>query len=533
MELWIHVDLKCLAPTPVALKRHISEWAREGGTGVVFEWENMFPYSGFEAAVREDAYTRDEVSDILDHCRALGLKAIPLVQTLGHVEWCLSHPPYASLREFQDTPDQILACDERSYAVLESWIADLLAAHHDSPYIHLGGDEAWRLKDVDRPDCSSIREGPSAVFLRHMKPLFQQVIEAGKRPIIWADMVLSHPECLNEFPREIVFCDWFYSQTSEHAPSVHLWGMPRVSAENYSSVPDNKRRRFEKYWRYEASDFPARFYQFPYLPFLKDHGFDVIGAPATSYSAFGLAGPRLTEARANERGWLIAAHKFGGLGALNTCWAVRGALRESTLVGHRAFLIQGKSVPLIPADTVVAVKSWVEPAGKEAERAAAVVDRLAPPADFVSLTCPVFFDTKARTHRPKPYHTRFQSLMDELRVLPDHDRQVLERSEMDRRAADVEATLKSIPHQNDDVIAWRIGATEAAIRADIWLAVRERALGRAVSGIDAIRRRILSQAEDVEAFMNGRYKKSEIPMAREDRYEGLLRLLDLVAGKDA
>ena len=533
LELWIHVDLKCLAPTPGALMRQISGWAWEGATGVVFEWENMFPYTAFRDAVREDAYSRDEVSDILNHCRALGLKTIPLVQTFGHLEWCLSHPRYADLREFADTPGQIRACDERSYAVLKSWIADLLAAHHDSPYVHLGADETWRLKDIDRPECSSRREGASTVFLRHMKPLFQQVIEAGKRPIVWADMVLSHPESLDRFPRELVFCDWLYNQTSDYAPYVHAWGMPPVTAEHYASVPDEKRKYFEKYWRGEGPGLPARFYQFPYLPFLRDHGFDVIAAPATICMGHGLAGPRLTEVRANERGWLNAAEKFGGLGVLNTCWAVRGALREATLVGHRAFLTQARSLPSIPPDSIIAAESWREAAGAEAERAAAVVDRLAPPADPVSQTAPLFFDADARTHRAKPFETRLQALMKELRDLPDNDRQVLERAGMNRRAAAAEAALKPIPYSNEEVIAWRLGAAEAAIRADAWLAVRERAVGRAAPDAGPLRERIMSQAEDVAAFMNGRYRRSEIGIVREDRYEGLLWMLDLLSREGA
>ena len=69
MERWIHVDLKCMPPSVPALLDAVTAWAEEGATGIVFEWENMFPYPGFEAAVREDAYTREEVDRILAHCR--------------------------------------------------------------------------------------------------------------------------------------------------------------------------------------------------------------------------------------------------------------------------------------------------------------------------------------------------------------------------------------------------------------------------------------------------------------------------------
>ena len=530
MERWIHVDLKTLVPTPDALMRDISEWAKRGATGVVFEWENVFPYPGFGQILRQDAYSPEEVTRVLDHCRSLGLKAIPLVQTFGHVEWCLAHEAHASLREFEDTPGQIRACDEQAWAVLNAWLGAVIEAHHDSPYVHLGADEAWRLHEVDRPDCSAKREGAAAVFLRHMQPLIEQVLAAGKRPIIWADMVLKHPEAIGDFPRELIFCDWLYSQTSEYASGVHGWGLGRVDAESYGELPENRKALFEKYWRMDAEDFPAQFYQFPYLPFLRDRGFDVVACPATLYARDGIAGPQLVPSRANARGWLQAAHRFGGLGALNTCWAVRGALRERARTGHRAFLLLGQDPASMPDDAAVSEMCWRHIAGDRAAEVAAVVDRLAPPGDLFSRTSARTFDPQTRSHASKPYNERLSEAGNTLAELPDDAPETLERLDVRDRAAAAEKTLGPLAQSSDEAQAWLLAAGEAAIRADLWLAARGKVRGVPPSvNLAELGERVRRQADRVEAFMTGRYQPEEVKIVRDDRYAGVLWVIKQLA----
>ena len=526
MELWIHVDLKCLAPTPAALRNDIAGWADAGATGVVFEWENMFPYPGFEDAVRGDAYTPEDVTEILDCCRSHGLSPVPLVQTFGHVEWFLSHKAHGSLREFPDSAQQIRACDERSWQVLKAWLAALLEAHHDSPYVHLGADEAWGLTKIDRPECSAQREGPSSVFLRHMQPLFDQVLAAGKRPIIWADMLLRHPEEIDRFPKEVVFCDWLYSQTAEYGPDLQVWGTGRFTPDGYDRVSARERQWYEKYWRMDSAKFPGEFYQFPYTPFLRDHGFDTISAPATLYAANSFAGTNVPKARANERGWLGAARRFGGLGALNTCWAVRGALRETSRTGHRAFLIQGAAIDNMPADHEVSVACWQHLAQDRAAEVAEAVDGLAPAVNVFSKSAPTEFDTGFGTHRPVHFDRRLDMYRENLAAVEDDDPAVAEHQDARERAARTEAALADLAESSEEAEAWLLGARESGIRAELWLAARDQARGaKGEIDLDGLAASVRRQSAHMADFMTERYQPGEVQVVREDRYHSTIRLI--------
>ncbi len=525
MELWIHVDCKHMPPTVDSLLEDIVGWESEGATGVVFEWENMFPYPNLGEAVRKDAYTPRDIERILDVCRRSGLKAVPLVQTFGHLEWLLSQPAYGAYREFDDYPSQIKACDDAATALLKSKIGALLKAHHDSPYIHLGADEAYRLTDVERSDCSAAREGACAVFMRHMKPLVDQVVESAKRPIIWADMPLRHPENIDMFPRELVFCDWLYSQTSDHAPAAHVWGCPSVTAQNYNEIPEARRLLFESYWRIGARDFPGEFYQFPYTPCLRDRGYDVLVGPATLYAGNALAATNLPNARANAGGWLRAADRFGAIGALNTCWSVRGAFREVTRAGHRAFLLQGRNLAAPLSDGEVSVACWQQAAGDRAATVARCVDELDPPLDDISRAHP-YFDAARRTHRGLGYDRLRGKMYASLSEIEPGDVRVGEHRAAVERGIRSAETLGASDGGDEEIKAWRLGALEMVVRAEAWLAVWCRAGARPqIIDVNGLLSKIEAQSEAVRNFMHNRYMKADIDTVCEYRYDSLKKLL--------
>ena len=90
------------------LKRLFPLIRQLGATGVLLEWEDMFPFSGplsFIAA--GNSYSRQEVEDILTAARGSELEVIPLVQTFGHVEFALKHPEFAGLREVPESPQAL------------------------------------------------------------------------------------------------------------------------------------------------------------------------------------------------------------------------------------------------------------------------------------------------------------------------------------------------------------------------------------------------------------------------------------------
>ena len=85
-----------------------------------------------------------------------------------------------------------------------------MAAMHNSDYIHIGGDETYLLGHC--PECAlkAATEGKSKLFVDYMKMMCDIVISLGKKPVMWADILLKYPEAAEELPAETIFVDWNY-----------------------------------------------------------------------------------------------------------------------------------------------------------------------------------------------------------------------------------------------------------------------------------------------------------------------------------
>ena len=46
---------------------------------------------------------------------------------------------------------------------------------------------------------------------QHIMPLLDHVIELGKRPALWGDVLLQYPELLQDIPQETVVFTWNYN----------------------------------------------------------------------------------------------------------------------------------------------------------------------------------------------------------------------------------------------------------------------------------------------------------------------------------
>ena len=92
MQRLVHFDLKGAPPKVEYLKKVLKLSAGLGATGVLMEYEDMFPFTGkLGKAAAANHYSAAEVKELLDDCQALGLTVIPLVQTFGEFWQCCRH----------------------------------------------------------------------------------------------------------------------------------------------------------------------------------------------------------------------------------------------------------------------------------------------------------------------------------------------------------------------------------------------------------------------------------------------------------
>lgn len=157
MPAFVHIDFKGLPLTPSYLLARFAELHDAGASGVVLEWEDCLPLSGSLAGYASaHAYTAAEVQQIVAGAEEMGLSVVPLVQTLGHVEFLLKHESCAALRE--DALDYGTLCPSHHEAValVAELLKQVMGFHPNATKVHIGCDEARHIdlgSSNPRPSC--------------------------------------------------------------------------------------------------------------------------------------------------------------------------------------------------------------------------------------------------------------------------------------------------------------------------------------------------------------------------------------------
>jgi hexosaminidase len=280
-----HLDLRIQVMPMPALRNFALKLSKNGINTLVMEWEGTYPFKEEPLISNRYAYSREEVISFIAYCKSLHIDVIPLQQSFGHVEYILRHPKYQDLREDQKDYSQVNPLKEAGNRKLFTTLYKDLISTHQSPYIHIGGDETYLLGHSEESQRKVKAEGMGRLYGDYIKMLCEIVVSLGKRPVLWADIALKYPEALKGLPKETVFIDWNYgwdlNKFGDHQKLMRsgfeIWGSPAIR-----SHPDNF---FLTQW--------AKHFQniHDFIPMGKKLGYK--GMIMTSWSTSGLYSPVL------------------------------------------------------------------------------------------------------------------------------------------------------------------------------------------------------------------------------------------------
>lgn len=275
-----HLDLRIQVMKMPALREFALKLSKNGINTLVMEWEATYPFENHPLIPNRFAYNREEVRSFVAYCKSLGIDVIPLQQSFGHVEYILRNYRYKKQREDQKDFSQVDPLEEQlNKALFEDLYKDLISTH-DSPYIHIGGDETYLLGRSERSKKKALEVGKGRLYGDYIKILCDLVVSLGKRPVLWADIALHYPDALKGLSKETIFVDWNYgwdtNMFGDHEKLMksgfEIWGSPAIR-----SHPDNYMlTQWEKHFK-NIHDF---------IPTARNFGYK--GMVMTSWSTSGL-----------------------------------------------------------------------------------------------------------------------------------------------------------------------------------------------------------------------------------------------------
>ena len=279
-----HVDLRVqIMPMPT-LKALAKEISTLGFNTLIMEWEATYPYKQHSIISNRYAYSREEVTEFINYSEGLGLDVIPLQQSLGHAEYILMHERYAYLRADKRNLSQI---DPTRLDVARDFFTELysdMLSTHQSQYVHIGGDETRIL------DCKRCQEawgddgeelGKSKLYVEYMTMIAEIVIAQGKTPLLWADMILAHPDAIADMPKNVIYIDWNYGWKFDRFGEnprtlIKEYGLKFWGASSIRSSPDDYHvTSWSKHMKNQAV----------YVSYARESGFE--GMVLTSWSTSG------------------------------------------------------------------------------------------------------------------------------------------------------------------------------------------------------------------------------------------------------
>lgn len=179
-------------------------------------FENVFAYRDHAAVWgKTSPYTPADIAALDAYCAARFIQLVPNQNTLGHFERWLKHPDYLRYAELpqggartpwgsiQAHPTGLFAADRATRDFVKGLLNELLPCFPHATTVNLGGDEVFDLGQ-GRSQC----EDKAALYLGYMREMADVALRHGKRPELWADMLIRHPEILPEVKRILPEARW-------------------------------------------------------------------------------------------------------------------------------------------------------------------------------------------------------------------------------------------------------------------------------------------------------------------------------------
>ena len=131
----LHFDMKSMIPTAEYALTLVDEIAELGINALLVEFEDKFPFDVTEGIHHPAAWTKDEFRAFAERCKEKNVELVPLLQSVGHLDYLLKYPKFRTLRDGgpEGSTYQWCVAQEESFELWCTMVDELLEAH--GPYM--------------------------------------------------------------------------------------------------------------------------------------------------------------------------------------------------------------------------------------------------------------------------------------------------------------------------------------------------------------------------------------------------------------
>jgi hypothetical protein len=197
------------------LKKLLPRYAKWGYQELYLHLEDAVHYPALPGVGRTDAYSYQELGELVLTAAKVGIRVVPIVNLLGHTQYLIKHPDLRDLNELRDENGAALECGQicplhpRLPEIAEKLIGDI-APYCTAGKVHVGLDESFHLGKCPRCREEINRIGLDGHFAAHVQRLHRICSRLELKMGMWADMLYFVPGAIAQLPPGITAYDWYY-----------------------------------------------------------------------------------------------------------------------------------------------------------------------------------------------------------------------------------------------------------------------------------------------------------------------------------
>ena len=211
-------------PTVQTVKHLIDQMAYYKMNSLQLYVEHTFAFAQLKDTAQKTGYlTAEEIKEIDDYCYENFIEFIPSIATFGHLYELLQRPEYKEfcmLEEYQPEYHKwvermrhhtIDPLNPQSFSLIQSMIDQYLPLFRSRKF-NICGDETFDLSE-------GRHKGKDAgkLYVDFVQRIVRYLQEKGKTVMMWADILLKHPESIHELPEGIQYLNWWYGTNINEA----------------------------------------------------------------------------------------------------------------------------------------------------------------------------------------------------------------------------------------------------------------------------------------------------------------------------
>ncbi|ABX40994.1 glycoside hydrolase family 20 zincin-like fold domain-containing protein [Lachnoclostridium phytofermentans] len=184
--------------------------------------EHSYLFKNQSEVWRDDTpLTAQDIMELDAYCRRLNIELVPSVSTFGHLYKVLNTKTYGVYCEAPELAKEEFSFNDRmhhhtldvsnkgSIEFAKKQIEEFLPLF-TSEHFNICADETFDLGKGKSRELAE-NKGIHRLYLDFVKELCEFVIEKGKRPMFWGDVIAGFPETIRELPKDVICLNWGYA----------------------------------------------------------------------------------------------------------------------------------------------------------------------------------------------------------------------------------------------------------------------------------------------------------------------------------